>query len=399
MTDIHTPLLPEVPEEYREIAPYDDNEFHEKIAELVKEPGFEHAVRYVMPDVDYDSFVKNLLTVKTQDDFQVKVMGPFLELLAATTSHGVSFDGMDNIKPGHAYTFITNHRDIVLDASFLNLCMIREGKPITQVAIGNNLLIFEWITNLVKLNKSFIVKRDIRPAQALEAARQLSGYMHWAVDARNQSLWIAQREGRAKDSNDRTQESLVKMMSLAGGGDTKENLLALNITPVAISYEFDPNDYLKIKEFIQRRRNPDFHKSQHDDLFSMETGILGQKGRIHFRIGECINRELSLFEGTARNEVIRHACGIIDRAIHCGYYLYPCNYIAADELDGNHLHAAYYTEEDVRNFNDYIASQLAKIDIPDITAEEREYMREMMLTMYSNPLRNHLNARECESLV
>ncbi|MDE6277420.1 MAG: acyltransferase [Muribaculaceae bacterium] len=404
MTDVNTSpykantvdSLPQVPEEFRDIAPYDDHVFHEKIDSLVKEPGFEHAVRYVMPDVDYPEFVENLRSVRTQDDFQVKVMGPFLELLAATTTKGVSLGGEDNITSGKAQTFITNHRDIVLDASFLNLCMIRRKLPITQVAIGNNLLIYDWITDLVKINKSFIVKRDIRPAHALEAARQLSGYMHWAVDVRSQSIWIAQREGRAKDSNDRTQESLVKMMSLAGGGDTKENLLALNITPVSISYEFDPNDYLKIREFLLRRRDPEFKKTQRDDLFSMETGILGQKGRVHFQIGRSINDELKRFEGSARNEVIRHACALIDREIHCGYHLYPCNYIAADELDGSDTHSSKYTEADVRNFNDYIAAQMAKVEVSDITADERAFMREMMLTMYANPLRNHYGARECE---
>ncbi len=403
MTDIPTPpidktpgnSLPDVPEDFRDIAPYDDHEFHEKIASLVGEPGFEHAVRYVMPEVDYPAFVQNLLTVKTQDDFQKKVMGPFLELLAATTTDGVSLGGVENISSEKAHTFITNHRDIVLDASFLNLCMIREGKPITQVAIGNNLLIYDWITDLVKLNKSFIVKRDIRPTQALEAARQLSGYMHYAVDERHQSVWIAQREGRAKDSNDVTQESLVKMLAISGGGDTKANLLALNIMPVSISYEYDPNDYLKIREFLLKRRNPEFKKSQRDDLFSMETGILGRKGRIHFNIGECINTGLAAYEGSARNEVVHYTCGLIDRAIHCGYHLYPCNYIAADELDGTDTHSHRYTAKDVEEFDEYIAAQLAKVNEPDITAEEAEFMRRMMLTMYSNPLRNQLGANDC----
>ena len=406
MTDINSTFaangagasLPDIPEEFRDIAPYDDHEFHEKIAALVREPGFEHAVRYVMPDVDYPGFVRNLLTVKTQDDFQTKVMGPFLEMLAATTTDGVSLGGAENIVAGQAHVFITNHRDIVLDASFLNLCMIRHKLPITQVAIGNNLLIYEWITDLVKLNKSFIVKRDIRPAQALEAARQLSGYMHWAIEARHQSIWIAQREGRAKDSNDRTQESLVKMMALAGSGDTMTNRLALNITPVSISYEYDPNDYLKIREFLLRRRDPEFRKSQRDDLFSMETGILGRKGRIHFQVGPCINSGLEKCGLTARNEIVHAACGMIDREIHCGYHLYPCNYIAADELDGTKESAGHYSGEDVARFDAYIEDRMNKVDVPDITPEERLFMREMMLTMYSNPLRNQLGARECDNL-
>lgn len=385
----------EILTDFSDIAPYDDHQFHDKIASLVKDPGFEHAVRYVMPDVDYPAFVANLLTVKTQNDFQVKVMGPFLEMLVATTTHGLTIDGLENYTEGQAYTFITNHRDIVLDASFLNLCFIRANKPITQVAIGNNLLIYEWITDLVKLNRSFIVKRDVRTTLALDAARHLSAYIHHTINEMHESVWIAQREGRAKDSNDVTQESLVKMLGLAGEGDTKVNILGCHLIPVSISYEYDPNDYLKVREFLLKRRDPDFKKSKRDDLFSMETGILRQKGRIHFHLGRCINHELETFPGETRNEVIRHACDIIDRAIHYGYHIFPCNYIAYDEINGTSGFAGHYTSEDVRTFDDYITGQLAKVDVEDITPEEMQYMRGMMLTMYANPLKNHQAAKDC----
>lgn len=385
-----TTKLPPIPEEFREIAPYDDELFHQKLEELVREPGFENAVKYIMPKVDYDAFIENLLSVETQDDFQVKVMGPFLEFLASTTSKGVFLSGKENLNGAKAHTFITNHRDIVLDASFLNLCFIREKLPITQVAIGNNLLIYDWITKLVKINKSFIVKRDIRPTQALKAAIELSKYMHWAIDVRNQSIWIAQREGRAKDSNDKTQESLVKMMALGGEGSIKQNLLELYITPVAISYEYDPNDYLKVKEFILKQRNPEFKKSQHDDLLSMETGILGQKGRIYFNIGSCINSDLEKFEGESRNDVVHYVCKLIDNEIHSGYHLFPCNYIAYDKLKNTSKFWDKYTQADVEQFEEYVHSRLVKVDIPDLTLLEKEYMMKMMLTMYANPLYNFL---------
>lgn len=133
----------------------------------------------------------------------------------------------------------------MLDAPFLNLCFLRTDMPVTQVAIGNNLLIYEWIADLVKLNRSFIVKRDVKMKEALDAAKQLSAYIHFTIRTLCESVWIAQREGRAKDSNDLTQESLVKMLSLSGGGSVKENILDVNLCPVSISYEFDPNDYLK----------------------------------------------------------------------------------------------------------------------------------------------------------
>ena len=379
-------------DDFADIRPYDDHLFHEKISSLVRQPGFEHAVRYVMPDVDYEQFVQKLLTVKSQMDFQLKIMGPFLELLVARTTDGLSMSGLENYDTSKAHTFITNHRDIVLDASFLNLCFIREHLPITQVAIGNNLLIFDWITDLVKLNRSFIVKRDTGVREALEAARHLSAYIHYVIGTMKESVWIAQREGRAKDSNDLTQESVVKMLSLGGQGDSKENILDLNIVPVSISYEYDPNDYLKVREFLLRRRDPKFKKSQRDDLFSMETGLLRHKGRVHFHLGKCINDELVKSEAEGRAQVVHEACTLIDRSIHCGYYIYPCSYIAHDEVTGTQTYADKYTEADVKAFDAYIDTQLAKVDVNSITDDERTFMRQMMLTMYANPLKNQLNA-------
>lgn len=384
--------------DFDDIRPYHDSEFRAKMERLVDEPGFEHAVRYVMPDVDYPAFKQELLKVNTRNDFQLKVMAQFLELLVSRTTDGLSFDGLENYDPVKCYTFITNHRDIVLDASFLNLCFIRSGLPVTQVAIGNNLLIYDWITDLVKLNGSFIVKRDTSVREALEAARHLSEYIHLTVGSGHQSIWIAQREGRAKDSNDLTQESVIKMLALAGGEEPIDNLLELNLIPVAISYEYDPNDYLKVREFLLRRRDPEYRKSQRDDLFSMETGILKNKGRVHFRIGRCINEELRELHPESRAQVAKAACTILDRAIHCGYRIFPCNYIAFDELEGNSTYADFYTEADVENFHGYIHRQLDKVDVPDITPEEREFMLGTMLTMYANPLRNQLSARDCQSI-
>jgi len=386
----------EIPAEFSDIAPYNDKMFREKMRELVAEPGFEHAVRYVMPDVDYPAFVGELLKIETQSDFQRRVMGNFLEELAKKTTDGIEIDGIENCSPSKNYTFITNHRDIVLDASFLNLCFIRAGMPITQVAIGNNLLIFDWIADLVKLNRSFIVKRDVKRVEALDAARQLSAYIHYTITRLHESVWIAQREGRAKDSNDMTQESLVKMLSLAGDGSVKDNLLGVNLCPVSISYEFDPNDYLKAREFLLRRRDPDFKKTQRDDLFSMETGILRNKGRVMFRVGKCINDRLVDFSSDDRLEVIREACHLIDHAIHCGYEIFPCNYIAYDELSAKDDFASRYCAADMERFDNYINAQLDKVDVPDVTTEERDFMRRMMLTMYANPLKNKLSALDCQ---
>lgn len=378
---------------FSDIAPFDDTDFRQHVAQLVGEPQFQHAVIWVMPNIDYDAFAQNLLSVNNQKDFQLKVMGPFLEQLERTTTSGITCDGLDNYQPGKSYTLISNHRDIVLDASFLNLCLIRGNRPTSEVAIGNNLLIMPWIDTLVRLNKSFIVKRDTGMRGALDAAKHLSAYIHYAIQQKHQSIWIAHREGRAKDSNDRTQESLIKMLALEGGESPLHNLRSVNLLPVSISYEFDPNDYLKAKEFLMKRRNPDFKKSQHDDLLSMETGILQPKGRIHFSLTECLNPRLDMLSPELnRAEVAAKACILIDNAIHSHYRLFPINYVAYDLLHAPQpaRFADQYSADDVEATEQRLATQLAKVDVPNLTTDEMNFMRQMVLTMYANPLCNKL---------
>ena len=275
------------PNEYSDICPFSDSEFHEKMEELVKEPGFKHAVTWVLPDIDFEAFCQGLLAIDNKRDFQVNIMYPFLEMLAKKTTNGISDTGIENIDINKSYTMITNHRDIVLDASFMNLSLLRRNYKTTEVAIGNNLLIYPWIEDLVRLNKSIVVKRDVGMRQALEAAEQLSGYIHFALTQKHESVWIAQRQGRAKDSSDGTQESLIKMLGIAGGKDYIDNIMEVNLLPVAISYEFDPNDYLKAREFLLKKKFPDFKKTQRDDLFSMETGLLQNKGRSTTSLKSC----------------------------------------------------------------------------------------------------------------
>lgn len=381
--------------QFDEIAPYSDDIFHEKMAELVKEPGFEHAVKWVLPEIDFDDFCNGLLQVNDKNTFQRKIMWPFLEMLASKTTSGITISGLDKIDPSKAYTFITNHRDIVLDTSFLNLCFLRAGYPTTEVAIGDNLLIYAWINDLVRLNKSFIVKRDLPRVKALEAAQQLSAYIHYAITGKNQSVWIAERQGRSKDSSDMAQDSLIKMLGLAGGNDFMGNLEEVNLLPVSISYEYDPNDYLKAREFLLRRNDPEYKKTQRDDLFAMETGLLQPKGRVHFEVGNSLNGALAEMDRSQdKNVIARDVCRIIDCDIHTGYKIFPINYIAFDQLYNTHQWEEKYTEEEVKEFNNYLHSQILKVDIPDLSDEDTQFLYEMMLTMYANPLKNSIIAND-----
>ncbi len=231
--------------------------------------------------------------------------------------------------------------------------------------------------------------------KAFEAAKQLSAYIRYCHTDKHESVWIAQREGRAKDSNDRTQESVIKMLALAGGDSVVDALLTLNICPTTISYEYDPNDYLKATEFLCKRNNPDYVKSQSDDLLSMETGLLGFKGRIHYQISPSINGMLEGLRGiTDKNEIFNAVRNHIDLCIHRGYHIFPVNYICYDRINSTQRFADRYTAADIEAFDKYLDGQLEKVRLHDISDDDRRYMRQMMVTMYANPLINKLKAEE-----
>jgi hypothetical protein len=233
------------------------------------------------------------------------------------------------------------------------------------------------------MNKAFTVRRGLTAHEMMRSSQLMSRYIHYAVTEKKENIWIAQREGRAKDSSDHTQDAVLKMLAM--GGELRE----LNICPLTISYEFDPCDYLKAQEFQQKRDNPAFKKSRQDDLDNMKTGIFGYKGRVHYHCGTPINQWLSELDGLPRNEYFQQLSKRIDQEIHSGYRLYPCNYIALDQLEGTSAHTDQYTAKDVERFEKYLAGQLAKINIPN---KDEAFLRERMLTMYANPVRNYINA-------
>ena len=284
-----------MPAEFADICPIADKDFHNEMSILVEEPMFKQIVRMVMPEYKYSQLVRILLGLNSKLEFQQKIMRPFMKGVLGKTTQGLSCTGIDELPKDTPNLFITNHRDIVLDSAQLSYLLVEHGRDTCEIAIGNNLLIYDWITKLVRLNKSFVVKRNLGRVQTLAAAIQLSSYIHFAINQKKASIWIAQREGRCKDSNDRTQESLLKMLTY-GNRDKSfvDSLKELNIVPCAISYEYDPNDYLKAREFLLKSKDPNYKKSQADDLASMKVGIMGFKGHVHYAVTPCINDELDL---------------------------------------------------------------------------------------------------------
>ena len=375
--------------EFDEIRPYHDEELPAIYEELIADPAFRQVAEVALPGVPFEMLAAQMRACKTKQEFQVAICYNILKRIIREATLGVTFDNSAQPEKGGAYTYVSNHRDIVLDSGFLSLMLVEQGQNTVEIAIGDNLLIYPWIKKLVRINKSFIVQRALTMRQMLESSARMSRYMHHTIRDKHQSIWIAQREGRAKDSNDRTQESILKMMAMAGEGDIISRLKEMNIVPLAISYEYDPCDYLKAKEFQQKRDNPDYKKTTADDLLNMQTGLLGYKGHVHLCTAPCLNDQLdALDRSLPKQELFIRAAELVDRGIFANYRLYPNNYVAADLLDGNNHFASHYTVEDKQRFTDYLARQLSRIDLPD---KDEDFLREKLLLMYANPLRNQLS--------
>jgi hypothetical protein len=373
-------------DKFDDIRPTPDSEVPAAIARLVSNNFFRRMAGALANPLPWEQFAALMSKCETKDDFQRRVIYPVITQLIDKTTVEIHGSGWENIPEEGGCLFISNHRDIVLDAAFLNVLMVRQDKPTTEIAIGDNLLIYPWIEELVRLNKSFIVKRGVSVRQMLEVSRLLSDYIHDTVTRRGQSAWIAQREGRAKDSNDKTQVSLLKMLTLHDSAAPGKALQNLHIVPLSISYEFDPCDYLKAKEFQLKRDNPAYKKTEADDIENMSTGIMGYKGRVTLRFGACITR---VPETTGRNELLEETAALIDREIYRNYTFFPFNYAAYDLMTGTRRFSSRYSAEDLSNFNAYLQKQIDKINIPN---RDDAFLREKIIEMYGNTVKNNLEA-------
>ncbi len=379
---------------YDAIRPYYDEEVHAVLERVVTEPELKFVLAYLFPNKTQEELIQTLLSLRSIHDFQAGMMAPFLLDLAKKTSDGLEINGLEKLYPEEKYLFISNHRDILLDAAMLNTLMVSHGMETSENAIGDNLCVNPWVTDMMKLNKSFIVQRSGSKREIFEASMRLSSYIRRNIVEKRSKVWIAQREGRAKDANDRTQESLLKMLSMSAGKNLKESFIELNITPVSISYEYDACDFLKAKEFQQKRDNPGFMKTKEDDLLNMKTGLTGYKGHIHYEVTGTINEELNkiLNDDDNRATVLEKIASIIDRRIHKNYKLFPGNYVALDNLRRqNGFLGKMYSEEEKNRFENYIENQIQKIEIPQ---KDIPFLRNKLTEMYANPLINHLAAIE-----
>lgn len=376
---------------FDEIRCFKDEEVHAALERLSDEKQFMKVMSTIYPLLPKEVIKQRLMTFQSNFSFQKEIVYPFLQYLEANKTTGIKLNGVGMIQKEDAYLYISNHRDIILDSAFLCGKFIENEMDTVEIAIGDNLLIYPWIEDLARVNKSFIVKRGLSARSVLESSQRLSAYIAHTITDKKQSVWIAQREGRAKDSNDKTQESLLKMFNMSGERSFIENLIQLNICPLSISYEYDPCDFLKAKEFQLRRDQPEFKKQAQDDLINMETGVMGYKGKVIYEITGSINNDLREIgeKFNHRNEQIAQTALLIDKRIHSNYSIFANNRIAYDLLQGEERFKHEYSLMEKLDFDHYLSKQIAKIDIEN---KDESFLRKKLLEMYANPLINKLES-------
>ena len=340
-----------------------------------------------------------MMNVKSVNEFQSEVSGPAFKRVIEMTTSGMSFTNIQNLDRSKAYLFLSNHRDIILDSALLNVSLLEEGYGTTQIAIGDNLLSHKVVEDIVRSNKNFIVNRNVSSKEVYHYSLRLSNYIRKTILEDNNSIWIAQREGRSKDGDDRTATGLLKMFAMSGGSDIEESLKPLSMIPMAVSYEYDPCDILKTNELMHIKQLGHYEKKKGEDVLSMLTGITGHKGRVDISVGMSLDGVMDQMKGIQnKNEKYRFLTQEIDKEMHRIYKLWPTNYIAYDLLMGTKDYKEHYSNIQKIAFGNYIRANVFKLSLnrkkTPLAKEGFSAMaKEIMLQIYANPV---INRREIE---
>lgn len=370
---------------FDDIRPYEDSEVNHYINILLKDEVFQQVLSFIFQDEEKLKAVKQMLSgIQTIEQVQKGFMYSLVKdwIIDSTTS-GVTWSGLDKLDKDGSYLFISNHRDIILDSAILNFIIVSAGMNTTEIAIGNNLLIYDWITHVVKLNRSFVVRRNLPVRELLVASKKLSTYIRQSITKRNCSVWIAQREGRTKDGFDQTQQALLKMVNLSNGNGFAEGFKELKIVPLSISYEREPCGISKVEE-IYKRESEGFEKTREDDMKSMAFGLTRPKGRVHFTFGDPIDTPLDQIANcTNQNECIQQLAEFVDEQIYKNYKLWPNNYLAADKLEGINQH-----EDKIDGATRDKFEELLEDLVKTIGEGDAKRQQELFIQMYANPVLN-----------
>ncbi|KMQ64491.1 glycerol acyltransferase [Chryseobacterium angstadtii] len=367
---------------YDEIRSFYDHEVNEALAGIACDPMMKALMNFTFPGKEEKTWLEEFKNVHSIKDFQTHFIAFTIRQILAKSSEGLTTSGFDQLDKNTPYLFISNHRDIVLDTSLLNLVLLETGHIMTASAIGDNLVHRKFLHVLAKLNRNFLVQRGLPLREQLKSSQLMSEYINELLHHEKRSVWIAQREGRTKNGNDATQQGVLKMLAMAAGDQTLTDYFkTLKIVPISISYEYDPTDSLKMPQLLAQHRDEQYIKGKNEDFNTMISGVIGQKKRIHIHAGQVIDTELDDIAAKIdnKNKQLQALAQIIDHSIIRNYKLWPTKFIAYDLLHHTDTYASQYSEQEKQLFVRRLEMRINPSD-----AVSKEYF----LSMYANPLVN-----------
>lgn len=366
------------------IRPFYDTEVNEAICSVIHHPMMKALMSFAFPDVEETVWAEQLRKTHSKRDFQINFIYHAVQKVLEKSSEGLTTSGFEKLEPHTPYLFISNHRDIILDTSLLNVSLYDHGLVMTASAIGDNLVQKTFLHVLSRLNRNFLVQRNLPPRELLQSSKLMSEYICQLLNRENRSVWIAQREGRTKDGDDATQQGVLKMLAM---GSDEKNLMhyfkKLKIVPVSISYEYDPTDMLKMPQLLAKAKDEIYIKEKNEDFITLLSGIMGQKKRIHIHVGDMLTNDLDKIadEFDNQNKQIQALAQVIDESILTTYKLWPTNYIAYDLLNDTTRFSKYYTDKEKQLFERRLEMRIDN---------DNKVLREGFLAMYANPVVNKM---------
>ena len=369
---------------FDDIRPYYEDEIPAAMQRIADSDVFPLLASYVYPNDPIDQVRERIRSFRTVREFQHDTMRRVNEQVIARSISEFTVSGLERLSPDQHYLFVSNHRDIMLDASLLQYYFVTKGFDTTEITFGANLMMHPVVIDVGKSNKMFRVARpggDIK--EFYRQSMHLSEYIRYTIREKGQSVWIAQRNGRTKNGIDQTDQGIIKMFCMSDPKDKIKALADLHIVPIAISYEWESCDVLKALELYESQYTR-YTKKPGEDLNSILTGILQPKGRVHIALCQPIRMaELSAFENQTNNEYHKSVARLIDSRINMNYRLYPNNYIAHDMLYGNTRYQSMYTDEEYNRF----CQHLQELERYEETCDV-ERLREIFIGIYANPVDN-----------
>lgn len=372
------------------IRPFYDSEVNNALVSSLHHPMMKAMMHFTFPEMPEAEWQSQLEHTHSIRDFQINFVYQSIKRVLEKSSEGLTTSGFEKLQPNTSYLFISNHRDIILDTSLLNVALHDNGLVMTASAIGDNLVQKDFLLKLSKLNRNFLIQRRLSPRELLQSSKLVSEYIYQLLAKENRSVWVAQREGRTKDGNDATHPGVLKMIAMASN---EENVMdyfkKLKVVPVSISYEYDPTDMLKMPQLLAQARDEVYKKEKNEDFVNLISGILGQKKRIHIHIGDVLDKEIENIKSETdnTNKQIQLLAQTLDDSILQSYKLWPTNYIAYDLLNKTNKFVNKYSEQEKQVFERRLE---LRIDADNQT------MRESFLAMYANPVVNKLKYSDAQ---